>query len=77
MHACMYLCMCTVCAWYLWGTEEGVTFPGASVIDSCEPSYGCWEPSLGSLKKSSSALNHAAISPAPWKLNRASFQKTE
>ena len=35
--------VCAPCA-CLVSTEDGARSPGTGVVDSCEPSYWCWEP---------------------------------
>ena len=41
-------------------SKEGAKSPGTGVKDGCILLYGCWES-----HKSTSVLNHWALSPAP------------
>lgn len=36
---------------YLGPSEEGIGFPGAGVMDSCELPCGCWKPNLNPLQE--------------------------
>lgn len=49
-------------AWYPWGTEKGIRFPGSGVTEGCELPCGSWELSY---PRVSGDLNHGANSPAP------------
>lgn len=51
-----YLCKC---AQYACPERPGedVRSPGTEVMDSCELSYGCWQPNLGSLQEQQLLLN--------------------
>lgn len=40
-----------MCAWYLWGPEEGIRSLGIGVTDGCKPPCGCLEPNPGLLKE--------------------------
>jgi hypothetical protein len=45
----MCACACACVPPYLRMSEEGVRFPGLSVMVSCEPPCGCWESNSGPL----------------------------
>lgn len=40
---CLYMCLCTVYAWFPRSPEEGVKFPRPVVIDRCETPCGCFQ----------------------------------
>lgn len=42
---------------YLGPSEEGIGFPGAGVMDSCELPCGCWKPNLNPLQEQQGLLS--------------------
>jgi hypothetical protein len=64
MYVCMYVCMYIFK--YLWSSEEGVRFPEARVIGSCElPSVGA-ENQTQVFWKSSYPVSHPSSSHCPF-----------
>ena len=41
--ACIMCTPCTMHAWYLCTSEEGIRFPETRVTDVLEPSWRCWQ----------------------------------
>lgn len=63
MFICVYMCI-----WkyrFFWSPEEGVVFPVAGVLGSCEQPDVCWEPNVGPSQKPYVFLT-LEISLQPW-----------
>lgn len=62
---CMYVCVPSVCAWFLWRPEEGIESPETRITDSWELPCRCWELNLGPLEEQQPVLLIAESSLQP------------
>lgn len=62
----VYIYVHYMCAWYLWGPEEGIRSLGIGVTDGCKPPCGCWKLNLGSLEEKSVVLTAKLSLQLPW-----------
>lgn len=48
---CLNVCLCALCAQYLWRWEECVRSSGTGYTDICEPPYRCWRSTLCTMEE--------------------------